>query len=751
MTPATVGSTVGRICRRRPSWAVASGHESGLTCRHPTSDVGSPDPSARSRRGVRLEVTTAIPGDIPPSTIGTGPSGPGPVRLRPLDILILSAWCGLAGGLLEVAARIVGKGLFASNHLQMMSRHFVWLVPLSDLVLFVVLGFFLALLAAIWRRFGRWLGPRLVIAMALLPALVLLLPWIHESAWFLFASGAAVRLAPAVERRATGLRRRLLVTFPALLSVVVALAGWRVGGQWLAERREAARPIPSGHPPNVILVTLDTVGADHLSLHGYKRQTSPVLEALAKSGIRFDEARSAAPWTLPSHASMFTGRWHHELNVDWMTPLDGTAPTLAEYLGEHGYATAGFVANTMSCSYDTGLGRGFTRYEDYPLVYALPFRTAWLVDQSFRVLSDVGLFVGRHFDVGPFRPLHESWLTPYISDWKRKDAASVSRAFLDWLSRRPQPDRPFFAFLNYYDAHAPYVLPAGAPYRFGMKPREAQHFIFLMEYWEYVDKLGLRPSYLELGRDCYDSCVAFLDEQLGALIVDLFRLRVLENTWLIVTADHGEGMGEHDLYGHGESVYRPEIHVPLLILPPSNRRPPSGRVVRETVSLRDLPATIVDVTGQAGDSRFPGRSLASLWGDPSGRRESTDRPVLSELPSPDPSNPNYGRSPAWHGPLVSLAEGDLVYIRNRGDGREELYNERSDPGEEHDLSREEAMKPSLERLRRRLDELVGPSSPREPAGSGRTQVTQAPSGTTAGRAPSRPASGGGDLPRGGIP
>lgn len=638
-----------------------------------------------------------------------------PARLRPANILLLSLWCGLAGGLLEVAARVIARTLLSSHHLYQMSRHFVWLVPLTDLMFFGVVGLLLSLVATIRPRAGRWLAPRMILFLAILPVLVVLLPRIHRAAWILFAIGGALQLAPVVERRADRLRRRLLATFPILIAAVLALLGWRVGGQWLAERREAGRPLPDGHPPNVLLITLDTVGAGHLSLHGYHRPTSPVLETLARTGIRFDRARSAAPWTLPSHASMFTGRWHHELNVDWTTPLDGTAPTLAGFLGERGYATAGFVANTLYCSEDTGLARGFAHYEDYPLVDALPFRTAWLVDESLQVLADVGLYVGRTFDVGPLRPLHQSWLSPYIAAWKRKDAASVHRAFLGWLAHRPQPARPFFAFLNDYDAHAPYVLPNGAAYRFGLRPRRAEDFIFLMEHWESADKLALRRPYLDLARDCYDDCVAYLDEQLGALVVELFRLHVLENTWLIVTADHGEGFGEHDLYGHGESLYRPEIHVPLVILPPVGERTPATRIVREPVSLRDLAATIVDITGQGRGSPFPGRSLASLWREPPGPADAAaPRTVLSELPVPDPTDPSHGRSPARRGPLVALAEGDLVYIRNRGDGREEIYNERDDPGEERDLSRDAAMRPALERLRRSLDEASRPPPPAEP-------------------------------------
>ena len=249
----------------------------------------------------------------------------------------------------------------------------------------------------------------------------------------------------------------------------------------------------------------------------------------------------------------------------------------------------------------------------------------------------------------------------------------------------------------------PYVLPDGVRYRFGMRPRLPEHFIFLMEYWESIDKMQLPPGLLQLAKDSYDNCVAFLDEQLGLLLRELLQGGVLENTWLIVTADHGEGMGEHDLYDHGESLYRGEIRVPLVILPPAGQRSP--RVVRETVSLRDLSATILDLTGQAQGSHFPGQSLASLWREPAGPGKSDPRPVISELPLPNPYDPNHGRSPAQRGPLVSVAEGDLVYIRNRGDGKEELYNDREDPGEVHDLSRDEAMKPALERLRRRLDEL----------------------------------------------
>ena len=317
--------------------------------------------------------------------------------------------------------------------------------------------------------------------------------------------------------------------------------------------------------------------------------------------------RATAPWTVPSHASIFTAQWPHDLGVNWDTPLNENFPTLAQYLGSRGYATAGFVANTMECSYDRGLSRGFTHYEDYSLEHLLPLRTAWLVDHFLQVVSDVGVFAGRAWDVGPFRPMQDSWVSRLFIRWPRKDAGSINRAFVDWLSQRREPGRPFLAFLNYYDAHAPYVLPAGAAYRFGLAPRSVADFIFLMEYWESIDKLTVRPALRRLAQDSYDNCVACLDQRLGELFDELRHRGVLDQTLVILTADHGEGFGEHALFDHGESLYRNEIGVPLLIALPASQR--YSGVVHETVSLRDLPATILDLVNLC-----PGRpSRAGRW------------------------------------------------------------------------------------------------------------------------------------------
>jgi arylsulfatase A-like enzyme len=460
----------------------------------------------------------------------------------------------------------------------------------------------------------------------------------------------------------------------------------------------------------VLLVVLDTVRADRLSLYGYPRPTSRTLERLAKVGLRFDRARAAAPWTLASHASLFTGRWPHELDAKWMHPLSERYPTLAENMGEIGYATAGFVGNTFYCSYDSGLDRGFTHYDDYALGKLDALRTLVLLDRALKAVPGILTTLGQFLPTGPSLPLQQLMLRQ-VAFADRKDAGVVNREFLDWLAQRSGSSRPFFVFLNYADAHAPYVLPPGAPYRFGVVPQTEMDFLFLLEGWLEVDKRMLSQQGRALGRDSYDNCLAYLDDRLGELFDELERRGVLDKTLVIVTADHGEGLGEHDLFDHGESLYRPEIRVPLVIVLPK-RRSRSPGVVDQFVSLRDLPATIEDLVRLSKRKEpFPGVPLSRFWREQEAS-EANPTPgdvVLSELTAPNPIDPNQGRSPARRGALVSLTEGDFVYIVNQGDGAEELFDERNDPGELVNLLHKsvpaKAVDPLVQRFRVRLAEL----------------------------------------------
>jgi arylsulfatase A-like enzyme len=232
------------------------------------------------------------------------------------------------------------------------------------------------------------------------------------------------------------------------------------------------------------------------------------------------------------------------------------------------------------------------------------------------------------------------------------------------------------------------------------------------ELWPVLDKMTLPRPIINLARDSYDDCLGYLDGQLGLLFDELQRRGVLDQTLVVVTADHGEGLGEHNLFDHGESLYRTEIRVPLVIVPPLGLNPSS--IVGETVSLRDLPATIVDLLGLRAGSPFPGKSLVAFWQNPlSGnvRFSREDDPVVSELTNPNPLRPNRGRSPASRGPLISLADDNFVYIRNDGDGSEQLFDERGDPHEYSDRSRVESMRPVLENFRHRLDQFRRESAP----------------------------------------
>src|SRR5262249_43771450 len=224
-------------------------------------------------------------------------------------------------------------------------------------------------------------------------------------------------------RSIAGWQRAARASFPILAGLVAALAA----SLWAADRlkvwREEARPLPLAGSSNVLLIVLDTVGADHLSLHGYPRPTSPTIDELAERGVRFDRARATSSWTLPSHSSMFTGRWPHELSAGWFTPLDGAYPTLSEALGSLRYATAGIVANTWYCASDTGLARGFTTYEDYTFPRLTAFKTAVLVDRPLEGLRAAGRFLEDWLGLDPLRPaLDRLW--PLLKT-DRKEAAMV--------------------------------------------------------------------------------------------------------------------------------------------------------------------------------------------------------------------------------------------------------------------------------------------------------------------------------------
>jgi arylsulfatase A-like enzyme len=629
-------------------------------------------------------------------------------RLGVASILVVSAWCGLVAGLLEVATIVVRKEAFDANRLFAMSRHFVWLVPLSNLCFFLLLGLIGSAAAWAWPRRGPRLLARSLCALVLLPVFLIAFPRVYALAWLAVTAGIASRLVAVFEANPLRFRRAVQLSFPLALAICIGLGAIPFASDRIKQSREADRAFPREGSPNILLIVLDTVAAQHLSLYGYTRPTSTTLVELAARGIRFDSARSASSWTLPSHATIFTGRWLHELSVGWLNPLDEARPTLAGYLGGKGYATAGFVANTMFCASDTGLARGFTRYGDFVFPKFTALKSAVLVNRG------LALF-GRLLPIVEERP-SLAWLRPHVQKvWEsfvfdRKGAASVNGELLDWLSGREQPERPFFAFLNYSDAHTPYELPSGRIHRFGVEaPDERQRE--LIRRWGDLDKVRLATKDMPFVVDAYDDCIADLDEQIGRLVDRLRRRGVLERTWLIVAADHGESFGEHaGVFCHGTSLYQTELHVPLVIVPPGTEA--AGKVVKEAVSLRDLAATIVDLVGLEGGSPFPGASLAQYWNEPASGGETTTRkqsgpPALSEVVPGLAVNVDAYGLPNKSWPLGALDDGDWSYIRGRDDAHEELFNLRNDAKQQRNLARDPGARTILGRMRGTLESLAG--------------------------------------------
>jgi arylsulfatase A-like enzyme len=636
------------------------------------------------------------PIDSPASEAGPR-AGAADLHASPSAVLQLAAWAGLATGNLELISMLVKCNLTDPRYYNV-SRHYLWMYPLASLMVCGAPGVLLALFARLWP--GRLAMPVAAGGIAFVGGLSLLLRWpIYTAACVLLAAGLALQAARFAAAHPMGVRRlagRGLVVLGVLFGASVAFSYGRIA---LAERRALANlpPAPRG-ARNVLLIVLDTVRAESLSLYGYGRDTTPNLVRLAGKGVRFDRALATAPWTTPSHASMFTGQWAHDLSAGWKRPLDDTYPTLAEYLRDHGYATAGFVANTYYCSYETGLDRGFAHYEDYDVTVRKVLLCSSLVQRVLTVArARLGLW-------GLFDDVRQA-------NVNRKGAATINDEFLGWLSGQGR-GRPFFAFLNYYDAHHPYLPPEPPERPFGLRPETRDDYVMLRQWWD-ADKRKLSPRDVALARDAYDECIAYLDRQLGRLFDELERRGVLEETLVIVTSDHGEHVGEQDLFGHGCSLYRPELHVPLLVIDTSGT--PAGRIVRAPVSLRDLPATVVDRLGMAQGSPFPGRSLARHWDGAAESVAETPDLVISEVEAPPEADPNRGRSPAGRGPMRSLVWGGMHYIRN-GDGREELYDFEADPAEEHDLGASAAARPALDRSRAALERALAQDRPRAAGG-----------------------------------
>jgi len=389
--------------------------------------------------------------------------------------------------------------------------------------------------------------------------------------------------------------------------------------------------------PNVLLILVDTLRADHLSGYGHHRNTSPHLDRLARQGLLFTAAAAPASWTIPSVAATLTGRYPGSENIGHgqLAGIPDGTPTLAGLLGGAGYSTAGFAANAL-LDHFRGFHRGF----------------------------------GHYF----FAPYTDNQFT----------AEELNRRALDWFEHHG--DERYFCFLHYMDPHNPYDPPP-----FNSEPEDPDS----PTAWQEGNVRALIAGQvkvetaddLERINRFYDEEVRYVDRQIGLLLARLQRRGLLDNTVVLISADHGEELHDRGNWGHGFTLYEELIHVPLIIRLPDTMNRAAG-LVEAPVSLVDVMPTIASLAGiPLPDGDFPGRSLL----EPAGER--------------------FLRSGIWgkRAPdlyAVSSGSRKYIYLKDLPGGREDFRNSKrfgtvreiagaemffdihSDPGEQHDITGE---------------------------------------------------------------
>jgi arylsulfatase A-like enzyme len=592
------------------------------------------------------------------------------------DVLVFGTWIGMVAGIAEAAWAVWRRKVKHFPTGFYVRGEVFWMTPLAAVVTFVVLGLVLFAVDRALRGRGTLLGlgPPLFAGLAVISLMRALGIGVGPVPIVVLALGAATVVARVLMARPTLVRRVLRPVTAGLVAclivLAVALPVWR---RVSLARTMAAVPEAKADAPNVLIVIWDAVRAMNMSLHGHARETTPVLERFAQAGTVFDRAFATAPWSLPSHASMFTGRYPTEMTAARQAPLDDTFPTLAEVLARNGYATGGFTANIYYGSSSFGIARGFAWYVDVaPIRPGVIASTWWLSRRTQELLRRATV---RHAP-GPLRPR----------------AVDVNSALLRWIDRRGQ--RPFFAVINQFEAHDPYLPPEPFNLAFSeVQPR----------FW--LGGGNYSADLLQELTTAYDSSIRYLDYELDRLLEALRERGLLDNTLVIVTSDHGEHFGEHlpNLVRHARSLYTTVLHVPLVVVAPS--RVPAGVRRQETVSIRDIPATVMDVLGLSAESPFPGTSLL---------RYATDSVTPEEVAEPrlaaGEKSGLEGLHPSWPifaGDMFALLAGDLHYIVD-GNGREELYDLSTDRWGLHDLAGTPEAAPHLARFRAALDSMVEP-------------------------------------------
>ena len=601
-------------------------------------------------------------------------------EVTPLQALQVSLSIAIISGLAEATNAIVRHRLQHLPTGDVTGGEAIWMAPLAASVSIGGVALLLLLIALVVRP----IDPHRVVVRLVPVVATLLVAWSFTRAMYvgispyagvIVALGAGVATTRALRRWPVLTRRSGRAVLVAAIMLTVwglAVPPWR---RLTADWAKPDRPAPPAGAPNVLVVIWDAVRAASLSTYGNERPTTPVLDRLATSGLVFERAFATAPWSLPSHASMFTGRYPNELSVGYALPLDERVPTVAEEMARHGWATAGFTGNLFYGSPSYGIARGFDWYDANPPVNGyVVARTWWLSEFTIR-------YVKRRF-------------LNYHQQLLRRSAPHVSNAFLEWLNRRD--GRPFFAVLNHFDAHEPYLAPE--PFNLAFSKTQPR-------YWFNATHRTYPQETLEQFRTAYETCILYLDHELGRLTAALEERGLLDNTLVIVTSDHGEAFGEHGptLVEHSRSLYSPVLRVPMVLSFPS--RIAEGFRRSEVVSIRDIPATVLHAAGIKPTREFPGVSLLDYaTRDSVSARHTAPRLSVVEHFIWGGTWPDW---PASNGNMFSVAQNDHHLIEDP-DGKERFYDIMQDPWESRDL----AATPEAGQIRAHLRHVLDSLAPR---------------------------------------
>ncbi len=356
----------------------------------------------------------------------------------------------------------------------------------------------------------------------------------------------------------------------AAMLLAAPMTVYKLGGGYEMKAIEKSGTPPKG-APDVVFIVMDTVRGHNVSTYGYERKTTPVFDAFSKEGLLFEKATAPATWSLPAHASLFTGAFPSFHNAHAETRfLDDKMPTLAETLARNGYETLCFTANPHITP-GFGLTRGFGWSDN-----------AWITGAGGRGFT----FIYRLIDA----------LGVTAQD---KGGALVVSNVENWMKQRKQDSSPAFVFVNFLEAHFPFhQLPEEFRYAY---TKESLSDLRTYGQLAFGAQMGRQLTDKEIDTirqpilDLYDGGILYTDYLVGK-IIDIWKKRgTLDNTVFVILGDHGEHVGEHDMFGHLTSVYQEDLWVPFMFRYPP-KIPANVRISQEVTTIGTF-ATIMDLVG----------------------------------------------------------------------------------------------------------------------------------------------------------